>query len=75
MEQEKPLNYYTIEPLYQNKGPHITGFCCSYSHLSSSDFRHVYEPLDDSFLLIDSFECDRPYILEKIKPAFVLEVG
>ncbi len=69
-----PTNFKSIQPLYPSQGL-STGFCCSYTVLKSTDYRDVYEPSDDSFLLIDSLECDMGYIKEHIKPTFVLEVG
>lgn len=48
---------------------------CDFSHLRSADYRNVYEPSEDSFLLIDALELDMDYINTKIKPSIVLEVG
>jgi release factor glutamine methyltransferase len=38
------------------------------------DFERVYEPAEDSFLLLDSFEKEHEYLLQK-DPLFVVEVG
>lgn len=44
------------------------------NHIDSKDFDHVYEPAEDSFLLIDALEKDLEYLSSK-KPIFCLEVG
>lgn len=45
-----------------------------YSHLSSIDFDHVYEPAEDSFLLIDALELELPFLHSK-KPLITVELG
>ncbi|XP_020512572.1 methyltransferase N6AMT1 isoform X1 [Labrus bergylta] len=45
-----------------------------YSHAGRGDFRDVYEPAEDSFLLIDALEKDAER-LQLISPCVCLEVG
>ncbi|XP_023939952.2 methyltransferase N6AMT1 [Bicyclus anynana] len=44
------------------------------NHIDKADFDFVYEPAEDSFLLIDALEKDLEY-LQLRKPTFCLEVG
>ena len=44
------------------------------NHLTSEDYDHVYEPAEDSFLLLDALEEDLEE-LRKRKPPIVLELG
>ncbi|XP_026217260.1 methyltransferase N6AMT1 [Anabas testudineus] len=46
----------------------------SYSHAGRGDFRDVYEPAEDSFLLIDALEKDAEK-LQRMSPCVCLEVG
>nr|XP_040028166.1 methyltransferase N6AMT1 isoform X1 [Gasterosteus aculeatus aculeatus] len=45
-----------------------------YSHAGRGDFRDVYEPAEDSFLLIDALEKDAE-LLQQMGPCVCLEVG
>lgn len=44
------------------------------THLSDADFLHVYEPAEDSFLLLDALEAELP-ALRALRPITVVEVG
>lgn len=45
-----------------------------YSHLTSKDFDHVYEPAEDSFLLLDTLEDELSFLLQ-MKPQVCVEIG
>ncbi|XP_012558529.1 methyltransferase N6AMT1 [Hydra vulgaris] len=45
-----------------------------YSHISDEDFLSIYEPSEDTFLLIDTLEKEQ-HILKSQKPLICLEVG
>ncbi|XP_065353703.1 methyltransferase N6AMT1 [Cloeon dipterum] len=42
------------------------------NHLS---FEHIYEPAEDSFLLMDAIEADDCWLRETVKPTICLEIG
>ncbi|KAL1737505.1 S-adenosyl-L-methionine-dependent methyltransferase [Schizophyllum commune] len=44
------------------------------SHLSAIDFESVYEPAEDTFLLLDALEADAT-ALRDMKPTIALEIG
>jgi hypothetical protein len=43
-------------------------------HLTMAEFRHIYEPSDDTFLLMDALEADR-VALQALRPSIVVEIG
>jgi len=45
-----------------------------YEHLSSGQFDEVYEPAEDTFLLLDSLESELPF-LSKLRPLICVEIG
>lgn len=44
------------------------------THITSDEFKYVYEPAEDSFLLLDALEADLPF-LRASKPAVCVEIG
>lgn len=44
------------------------------SHISSEDFLDIYEPAEDSFVLLDALEKDIEF-LQKLKPKICCEIG
>jgi len=43
-------------------------------HLTMADFGHIYEPSDDTFLLMDALEADT-LALQALRPRIVVEIG
>ncbi len=70
------ISYSKLTPLYRVEDiPSSSIFCCNFSHLKSTDYKKVYEPSEDSFLLIDALQLDLQFIIQEVNPLFVLEVG
>lgn len=44
------------------------------THISSEDYKYVYEPAEDSFLLLDALEADLPKF-QTDKPSICAEIG
>lgn len=44
------------------------------THITSDEFKYVYEPAEDSFLLLDALEADLPLLIDA-KPVVCVEIG
>ena len=55
-----------------------TAFICEYLHVEDSVYREVYEPSEDSFLLIDALHIDLPNLRQKFGEtpiSNIIEIG
>ena len=62
-----------MEPKYSRKDLKAEGFTCDIKHLTLKDYENVYEPGEDSYILIDSLICEAQDI--RHRGGTVLEVG
>lgn len=60
-------------PVEQDEA-HIKCWLPSLDHMSFSDWEHVYEPAEDTFLLLDALYTDRT-TLRALRPAVIVELG
>jgi methylase of polypeptide subunit release factors len=75
------MNYYfnTLTPKHATADPlELTSlgksFCCDFTFAKYSEYKDVYEPSEDTFLLIDAIHVEHKLIAER-QPKKVLEVG
>lgn len=72
----KSVKFNKLEALYQRSDlPNKDGFCCDFSQFKSADYKCIYEPSEDSFIMIDALQLEIDYINNFVKPLFILEVG
>ena len=45
------------------------------SHLSPADYEHVYEPAEDSYLMMDALHAERSFLLSRFACPVCVEVG
>lgn len=45
------------------------------NHITKQEFDCVYEPAEDSFLMIDALEADLDFIENELNPSYCLEIG
>ena len=66
---EAMFKFSQLNAKYERKDlPEGDPFCRDFTHLKSSDYKHVYEPSEDSFLLIDSLVLETKFLKEELKP-------
>ena len=44
-------------------------------HISSKDFKNIYEPNTDTYIFVDALELEKDFILNKINPKICFEIG
>eukprot|EP01104_Vermistella_antarctica_P011040 TRINITY_DN3027_c0_g1_i2.p1 TRINITY_DN3027_c0_g1~~TRINITY_DN3027_c0_g1_i2.p1 ORF type:complete len:227 (+),score=52.94 TRINITY_DN3027_c0_g1_i2:230-910(+) len=46
-----------------------------YGHLKEAEFEFVYEPAEDTFLMLDALELDEAFLNQTLRPSLCVEVG
>jgi hypothetical protein len=69
------LKFKDLQPKYTRKDLNGENFLCDLSCLKSADYRDVYEPNEDTYLLIDALNLESRHHVCKINPKIILEVG
>jgi hypothetical protein len=44
-------------------------------HISSKDYKNIYQPNTDTFIFVDSLEQEQDFILKEIDPKICFEIG
>jgi release factor glutamine methyltransferase len=44
-------------------------------HITSKDYKNIYQPNTDTFIFVDSLEKEQDFILKEIDPKVCFEIG
>ena len=69
------VKFKDLKPQYSRLDLHGEAFLCDLSCIKSIEYRNIYEPNEDTYLLIDALNLESKNSMVLQKPESVLEIG
>ena len=75
MEGTKVIKFQDLVPRYTRKDLGGEAFLCDLDSIDSKEYRNIYEPNEDTYLLIDALNLESKNSIVEQNPSTVLEIG